>query len=503
MDTTAAGCRLCLYPFSENFDSIENAELKEQMEKVFHFEIKLKQKCPTSVCQTCSYTISEFYKYSERVRQNQEFLIGCTEGIVDDPSGGDSKEVLGRVKWEPTQPGSDSEDGSDEVHEKTELKEESEEEAENQCASDDSYKPPTKTTRSSRKRKRRRSKTPSDDSDSDYSDEDDEELRPKRKCNRPPKSLEEKIQEERQIQEHYRMVCDICCHAEKDYRLLYQHYKKEHNRKGYLVCCQKKLTSRKIVLDHIIYHTNPNAFRCDQCNKSYKNLEYLSLHKLHKHSSEDREHPFKCDECEKSFPKKCYLNRHKEGHQKIQCQVCHRVLSSSSALNVHMTNMHSDKTRSMVCDVCGQEFLNKICFERHLNEHKGIEVQKLQCHVCRKWYRGERNLQNHIEYTHNQKGREFPCDVCHQNYPNERAMKKHKRGVHVEEKFECEFCGKRFKQSFNLKEHRTTHTGEVLYSCDYCGITKNSRANLYVHVKQKHPQEWAERKMRAAEANAS
>ncbi|XP_019933183.3 transcription factor grauzone isoform X1 [Aedes albopictus] len=510
METSAVGCRLCLDPFADNFESIAN--LKEQMDKVFHFVIDLKPGYSATVCQSCSYTVCEFYKYSEKVRINQEWL----NGVTSDPPEEDIKTVLILEDVKTEVPATDcivevvqGDSARAEADKNPIPKEESDVDPDDdvQYPSDDSYKPPAKPKakpiKKARKR-RRRSKTPSSEESDSFNSDDDEELRPRRKP-RSTKTQEERDNESQRIMEFFTLTCDICSFLARDYKSYLEHFKTEHNRKAFIVCCKRKLVSKKSLINHIVFHNNPNAFRCDQCNKCYKDLEYLEMHKTNKHGTQSQDNPFKCDECDKSFLKKFMLNAHKEKHKTIQCQICNKVLSTSGSLNAHMANMHSEKNRTMVCDFCGQEFLNKVSFDRHLNEHNGIEIPKLQCPYCLKWYRGERNRSNHIEYVHNQreKGRQFPCDICHQNYPNERAMKKHKRYVHVEEKFECEFCGKRFKQSFNLKEHRTTHTGEVLYSCDYCGITKNSRANLYVHVKQKHPTEWAARKLRQAEENAS
>nr|XP_029726480.1 zinc finger protein 652-like [Aedes albopictus] len=68
-------CRLCLDTFAECFTWIENPELKEQLEKVFSFPIITEAGFSSSVCRGCWYTISEFYQYSEKVRNNQEVLI--------------------------------------------------------------------------------------------------------------------------------------------------------------------------------------------------------------------------------------------------------------------------------------------------------------------------------------------------------------------------------------------------------------------------------------------
>ncbi|XP_065086637.1 transcription factor grauzone-like [Ochlerotatus camptorhynchus] len=317
------------------------------------------------------------------------------------------------------------------------------------------------------------------------------------------KTQQDRNEEDQLFNKHFRMICDLCGTSAATFTILRSHFWKEHKRRdGYVVCCNKKLSKRYTILDHIDFHANPDVFRCEVCGKKYKNKDTLNAHTLCRHSSEDQR-PFKCDLCPQSFAQKSALALHMERHVKVKCPQCKKMFACNSTLSIHMTNQHSGKDRTMVCDTCGQEFLSKQCFDRHMNEHMGIEVQRFQCGICQRWLKGERNFRNHMNWVHTDGDREFQCDICLQKYPHSRALQCHKLQTHAEPKHECEFCGKKFKKAIALKEHRTTHTGEVLYACEHCGIPNNCKANLYQHIKRQHPTEWAQKKLKATQKSGS
>lgn len=516
MEKQADGCRLCLDPFAENISSIDDPILKEQMDKVFHFPISSVEGVSTTVCQNCKRTIEEFYQYSEKVRRNQEELGTRPE------SKPPIEELKVEIKLEVNDSSEDDDYANGDDCFDTDFLGEAEEPPPPKAARKRKREtqPRKKRGRKAKEREIEKEEEDDDEKDDELKDEDqtedgeqdnegDQEKKIKSENDKGSgkekrirvKSKEEMERENKRILEFYRMVCELCGEETADFHALHKHFRDNHDCRGYIRCCKRKLYKRGFLVQHMNLHTNPNAYQCELCNKNFKSKFNLGLHHMKIHGrAEDK--PFKCDRCTQAFHKEYMLRNHMSSHEKVQCPQCERILSSKTALNVHIINMHSDVDRRMICDSCGQEFLNKLCFERHVKEHMGIEVvKKLQCHICQKWLMGERGLQKHLQYTHYEKQQTHICDICEQQYPNSRALQSHKRVVHIEERFECEFCGKKFKRAINLKEHRTIHTGEVLYACDICGVTMNSKANLYTHTKKNHPLEWAEKKLRAAEAN--
>ncbi|XP_058832120.1 transcription factor grauzone-like isoform X2 [Topomyia yanbarensis] len=486
MERTNDGCRLCLDPVAENYCSIESPDLKQKMIEVFSFTIEDKKGYSTNVCQTCLHTISEFYTYSQQVRANQESLSVKIESNVEpiktEPFGFFENDLkISKVKEE----------------EHMSLK------CGNSSHEDEQYEPSSGESmdeslsefseESTTNQRRIAGKT-----SADRTAQVGLEQKPKKKRIKFTKETIE--QQDQQIQEFFKMICDLCGELGESFHALLDHFQIVHGKRGYVMCCKKKLFNRRYLLEHMTFHNNPNAFQCEVCHKSYKNKEYLGAH-LAKVHGQGVDRQYKCIHCQVSFAKKHKLEAHLQNHEKTQCPYCHKMLKGAASLKVHITNLHSDTDRRMICDTCGRVFLSKLFFERHVQEHLGIDpVKKYQCQICQSWLKGERGLQDHLQHSHYEKAQEFFCDICQRRVANYRALQKHKRRVHTEEKFACDFCDRKFKQAYALKEHRAIHTGEVLYTCEICNKTSKSRANRYAHIKKAHPIEWAEKRRMDAEA---
>ncbi|XP_055536246.1 transcription factor grauzone-like isoform X2 [Wyeomyia smithii] len=444
--------------------------------------IELKKGCSNTVCQTCWNTITDFFHYSEQVRINQEKLkikiepkdelieleTQYTSGIENEANEYMSKK----------EPGTESEDNSD-GDESFAASFTSSDEVLEEFA-----EKPSRTMRQTNKKTVKHCSF-------------DSEVTSK-KWNKPTK--ERLVQMDQQIDEYFKMVCDICGDLAESFPALQEHFQEVHQKVGYIVCCKKKLFARRYLFEHLTFHKNPSAFQCEVCQKNFKTKDYMKNHMANTHAI-GKVRQYKCNHCKLSFAKQAKLDAHLLTHEKVPCPHCKKLLKGAFSLKVHITNLHSDKDRRMICDTCGREFLSKLFFERHIQEHMGIDpVKKFQCQICQSWLKGERGLQEHMQHSHYEKSQTFLCEICNRKVANYRALQKHKRRVHAERKFACEFCDRKFNQPIALKEHRAVHTGEVLYTCDYCERTSKKKSNLYTHVKKVHPVEWAEKRRLDAEA---
>lgn len=112
-----------------------------------------------------------------------------------------------------------------------------------------------------------------------------------------------------QIRKFFDMKCDICNDVNfESLTIARQHYRIMHERKGYLTCCGRKFIQRHEIVKHIRFHINPDSYRCEQCNISFKNERTLSGH-LDTHVPLDLRE-FKCSLCPKSFVKSHKLRGH-------------------------------------------------------------------------------------------------------------------------------------------------------------------------------------------------
>lgn len=90
-----------------------------------------------------------------------------------------------------------------------------------------------------------------------------------------------------------------------------------------------------------------------------------------------------------------------------------------------------------------------------------------------------------------------PCDVCGQVFETKHRLRRHKAYWHKSDlNHQCTFCEKVFRDERNLHEHMAIHTGVQLYNCPHCQKESRSKSNMYVHIKNQHPDEWLKSKMK-------
>ncbi|EAT34180.1 AAEL013553-PA [Aedes aegypti] len=563
--TSKVECRLCLEALNESKWTIDQPDLKKQINEVFRFAIDPQPGFSSTICSSCLTIVSEFHQYSERVRCNQDTLAAAArlklstiqqhviktekldfdrdesfaalanlstndDEVVDaDLDGWDNDDVFAEplvtmveVKVEPTgKKRNDVRKKEESVVSTRETRAKNRESSQRSGSplddkddtdfdyDDDDYQPETKKARKPRKIREPKIKKEKDETgDEEEEQEEGEVERPKRRRRKKDialKSKEELAQEDIRIQEFYAMECDMCKQKAEDFESLRKHFRKEHGIPAYIKCCEKKLARKWALIDHILVHKNPDLYRCERCDKTFKGKRYLNDHIENVHGSAE-EKPFKCEQCNRFFAKETLLRTHIANHKKILCKQCNQEFANSQELKEHLKVVHKNEHTIRVCDRCGKAFAGPSArsnLKQHIEKvHMGLgDKTKLQCSICRNWLLGKRALTRHMQ-LHSEVGKPHICDICNQNYLHSRALARHKRFVHVEQKYECEFCGKRFKRPLALKEHRATHTGEALYACKICSASTNSNASYYSHMKKAHPLEWAEQKMKAAEAAA-
>lgn len=146
-----------------------------------------------------------------------------------------------------------------------------------------------------------------------------------------------------------------------------------------------------------------------------------------------------------------------------------------------------------MCDICGKKFKFKPSFDRHLLEHQGVVAPAMECSVCGVWLKNEHSLRLH-RFTHD--STDTVCPHCGKTCSSRTALRGHIKYAHkLTTNLQCTYCEKTFKQQRNLEEHMAIHTGLQLYNCPHCPKECRSRSNMYVHIKQRHADEWLRAKM--------
>ncbi|KAJ6641729.1 Transcription factor grauzone [Pseudolycoriella hygida] len=282
-----------------------------------------------------------------------------------------------------------------------------------------------------------------------------------------------------QLRIYFDMKCDICGDPFETYRSAHKHYRTAHKIRGYLNCCGNKFYRRGLVLGHIKYHLDPNAFSCDQCNRKFTSESVLVSHIENHEAMSTR--AFKCDLCPNSFTRETALNAHRDFvHCPVKCIECDITYPSKSKLKTHMKNVHQPKvSTTRVCDICGKDLANKYSLLTHMQkQHSAVTIPKV--HTLR------------IHMKRHRESSPAECSHCGKVMKSKFSLTKHIQYVHAEKKHRCSICSKSFRSALILKEHTAVHTGQDLYKCAYCTRTFKSSANMFAHRKKMHYAEWIE-----------
>ncbi|XP_013098801.2 transcription factor grauzone [Stomoxys calcitrans] len=290
------------------------------------------------------------------------------------------------------------------------------------------------------------------------------------------------------------LECVVCSKTYPNLTLLRKHFREEHPKeKCYILCCQRKLRHRFHIEEHIRYHIDPTAFKCDECGKCCTTSRNLNSHKMEKHTEEGQQRSFECPICQKRFAKKtvlkCHIETHKTGTDYV-CGECGKGFPTEQRRKVHERTVHNV---DRVCEQCGKTIHGIYALKQHLLEHAGIQKPKWPCDICNAQLYSHSSLKRHKQVAHHDGSTVYVCGECGKIAATETALRSHKKYVHqAERKHKCTICDKAFKVAVVLREHMATHTGEDLYTCPHCPRTFKVSSNMHHHRKKAHPKEWAE-----------
>ncbi|XP_044044850.1 mucin-12 isoform X2 [Siniperca chuatsi] len=194
---------------------------------------------------------------------------------------------------------------------------------------------------------------------------------------------------------------------------------------------------------------------------------------------------------------------------KNQCGECGRVLSSSAALESHVS-LHTGR-RPFSCKLCGKRFPDSKGLKRHGRVHRNGRIHICQqcgkgfvyhfgltkhlqmvhsrikpfvCQICNKGFFTKRDVEAHIRIHTGEKP--FHCNLCEKKFARRVELNVHLRWHNGEKRHWCPYCGKGFLDFNNLKRHKYIHTGEKPHSCPHCPKNFTQSGHLKKHVKNVH-----------------
>lgn len=118
-------------------------------------------------------------------------------------------------------------------------------------------------------------------------------------------------EDNKRLLSYVQMKCDVCSDDREfdSFSEIQTHFLESHNQTGYVMCCNRKFRRIGRVLQHCTWHDNPEAFKCDSCNKCFQDNVCLRDHVTSMHIPVD-ERRYQCDQCSRLFAKQHLLNTH-------------------------------------------------------------------------------------------------------------------------------------------------------------------------------------------------
>ncbi|KAJ6633116.1 Transcription factor grauzone [Pseudolycoriella hygida] len=295
------------------------------------------------------------------------------------------------------------------------------------------------------------------------------------------------------IREFFDLSCEICSETFETFGKVIKHYRTAHNVAGYVLCCGRKFHGFGRALNHISHHLNPDAYRCDICDKRFPCKNSLQRH-MKDHIPPDSPLIHKCEICKNRIYKTaaCLTQHMRLKHspdedKKFHCDQCSKKFLSQPLLNYHIRTDHNMEF-AQVCEICAGVYKDKNTLRVHMKCHSTVTPEKVQCNICGTWLKHEQGLRNHLRLH---RDTTVECSICSKVLQNKSSLSYHIRRVHGERRHQCTLCEKKFKTPHVLREHIASHTGQDLYKCPHCPKTFKSSANMFSHRKKVHFEEWS------------
>lgn len=201
------------------------------------------------------------------------------------------------------------------------------------------------------------------------------------------------------------LQCLVCTSPFANFSHLRNHYRREHpNEACYIYCCGRKFNDRSKLGEHVRYHVDPNAYKCELCDAQHKTKRNLYFH-IRTYHPQSRDGIAPDMEQIKKPPRKkrCITITSREIDNSIaqyrpslDCDLCTGSCSNFTLLKTHFRLQHPSVAFYIQC--CQRKFNNRSEFENHLRLH--VNPNAFKCELCGKCLSSIKKLREHKKRIH-------------------------------------------------------------------------------------------------------
>ena len=234
--------------------------------------------------------------------------------------------------------------------------------------------------------------------------------------------------------------------------------------------------------------------KCDLCDVSSTDIEYLKKHKKAEHNSIEIEKcfgfVFTCTDCDFYSEEKDIYHEHVRNYhaeKSFKCDICENCFSSESKLKEHKVTHSGEK--SFICQTCGKGFSRAYHLKVHARQHTGERPYK--CNQCDRKFVDSSALKGHIKTHASDKPNK--CKICDRGFKDRANLRQHEATHRAERPHKCETCGQAFTFKRNMLRHSEMHKKKALtiehtiYKCDLCMKIFSTQTELIDHNQHEHP----------------
>lgn len=264
--------------------------------------------------------------------------------------------------------------------------------------------------------------------------------------------------------------------------------------------CKQTFASEIELRFHNLEHlSNPPEYRCEFCNKNYKDSKVLRVHIKNIHTNPKPR--YECcrfvyiSEEKYNFHRNKYHNERFErlDNDNFMCKFCEKVMKSHHAIVDHVNNIHT-KDDEYLCNICSAKYHSLSVLKNHMRKHSETKsnVQVVyECADCGKEFTTPDALDAHQVSCHTEDydkllDGKFRCRRCPKVVVAKISMEEHIKADHFNEAYLCPSCGKRCFSMVSLKKHSLIHAETKDFQCNQCPKAFRTKTALRRHEKAIH-----------------